>query len=108
MIKDIKEGEIIFGDCKIQYKYKNRIYIEKLYDQIISRKYNSNFPKINNNELIVSKLKNIKKKSELKEIIYINIKIKVRTGYIMKYKKDKKYNTVKIEKQTRLSNGTYI
>ena len=48
MIKDIKEGEIIFGDCKIQYKYKNRIYIEKLYDQIISRKYNSNFPKINN------------------------------------------------------------
>ena len=109
MIEEIKPGEIIYGDCQIKYILKNRTYIINLNNEIISRPYESEFPKIKNTDLIVSKLKKHKnKRHEIKKIEYTKLSIKVRTGFIHKHNTTTKHSTGKIEKQTRLANGTYV
>ena len=103
MIKEIKPGEIIYGNCKIQYKHKNKIHIVDLQNQIISRKYESKFPEIENSDLIISKIPKIKKKRiEISEMKYIEIEIIARTGFIMKYDKNTKHSTGKIEKTNKI------
>jgi hypothetical protein len=109
MIEEIKPGEIIYGNCTIKYRLKKRVYVVELFDQIISRKYESKFPQIENSDLIVSKLKTRKnQRHDLQDIKYLKIEIKQRTGFIMKYDKNRKHSTGTIEKQTRLANGTYV
>tara|TARA_R110002072_G_scaffold121850_3_gene256078 strand:+ start:1415 stop:1744 length:330 start_codon:yes stop_codon:yes gene_type:complete len=109
MIKEIKPGEIIYGNCTIQYRLKKKVYVMELFDQVIARKYESKFPQIENSDLIVGKLKTKKnQRQDLQDIKYLKIEIKQRTGFIMKYDKNRKHSTGTIEKQTRLENGTYV
>ena len=99
MIEEIKPGEINYGDCQIKYILKNRTYIINLNNEIISRPYESEFPKIKNTDLIVSKLKKHKnKRHEIKKIEYTKLSIKVRTGFIHKHNTTTKTYILNIRK----------
>ena len=81
-MEEIDKGEIVFCNITLKYLDNLKVKIIKLDKVIFSRKYNSNYPKLNINHNIISK---IKSKNIIKDVEVINLDIIVRTGYIHKY-----------------------
>lgn len=78
----IDKGEIVLCNITLKYLENNKVKNIELNNVIFSRKYISNYPKLDNKDIIISK---IKSKNIIKKIEVINLDIIVRTGYIHKY-----------------------
>lgn len=113
--KDVKPGEILYCDFKIQYRLKNKIHYKEIRQGILSRPYESHWPKIETNHIGISRWFDNKHKKDISDVIIKSIKIIARTGFI-----NKKSNYVPPtnekprriiedwEKTERLDNGTFV
>jgi len=79
----INKGEIVFCNILLEYLENNKVKNLELNRVIFSRKYISNYPKLDNKDIIISK---IKSKYIIKDIKVIDLDIIARTGYIHKHK----------------------
>lgn len=79
----INKGEIVYCNILLEYLENNKVKNLELNKVIFSRKYISNYPKLDNKDIIISK---IKSKYIIKDIKVIDLDIIARTGYIHKHK----------------------
>ena len=111
-LEDMQPGELVYGDAVFKFKLKGKTYKKTMYKMIISRKYEGNWPKLDNSEdgLIIGKLVDRKKRYDITEVEIIGLNVLARTGYINKKREagDYKASSFKVEKQTRLDNGSFV
>jgi len=111
-LEEMKRRELVFADAVFKFKLKGRTYKKTMYKMIVSRKYEGDWPKLDIKEdaLIVGKLVDKKKRYDITDVEIIGLKVLARTGYINKKRKPGEYksSSFKVEKQTRLDNGTFV
>jgi len=113
--EEIKPGELLYADFTINYKLKGRIKSKDIRQGILSRPYESNWPKIEKGHIGISRWITKKDQEWVSDVCITSVKIRARTGYINKIKEYKQpVETTKRrvvedwEKQTRLDNGTFV
>ena len=113
--KEIKPGEIIFADFKVTYRFKNRVQSKNIREGILSRPWESDWPKIDIKHTGVSRWFDRKKIHDITDISVSDIKLRVRTGF--KHKPGQFVAPVETkprrviedwEKTERLDNGTFV
>ena len=111
-LEEMKPGELVFADAVFKFKLRGKAYKKTMYKMIVSRKYEGEWPKLDLKEdmLIIGKLVDRKKVYDITEVEIIGLKVRARTGFINKKRKpgEYKHSSFKVEKQTRLDNGSFV
>ena len=111
-LEDMKPGELVYADAVFKFKLKGKPYKKTMYKMIISRKYEGNWPKLDDKEdgLIIGKLVDKKKRYDVTDVEIIGLSVLARTGYINKKRVPGEYksSSFKVEKQTRMDNGSFV
>ena len=79
----INKGEIVFCNILLEYLENNKVKNIELNNVVFSRRYISNYPKLDNGDMIIN---TIKSKYIIKDVKVIDLDIIARTGYIHKHK----------------------
>lgn len=79
----LEKGEIIYGNITISYKQNKKDKTITLNDEILARKYECDYPNLDN-KLYSGTLRKIDKKNkgDITDMKVIDVKIKARTGFI--------------------------
>lgn len=111
-IAEMKPGELVYADAEFKFTIKGKYHRKTMLKSIISRKYESNWPKLDKDmdSLIISKIADKKNRHEIENVEIIGLNILARTGFINKpFVKGTIHSTgTIIDKQTRLDNGTFV
>lgn len=111
-IAEMKPGELVYADATFKFTLKGKIHRKTMLKSIISRKYEGNWPILDDymDSLIIGKLIDKKNRHEISNVEVIGLNILARTGFINKpYVKGTIHSTgTIIDKQTRLDNGTFV
>ena len=108
----MKPGELVYADATIRYKFKGRQVTKLMPKSIISRKYEGNWPKLDNKEdsLIIGKLVKDRVNTQfVEEVEGVGLKVLARTGFINR--RDNNYKPTqgfRVEKSERQSNGSFV
>ena len=109
---NVEPGELVFADVIFNYKFRGKRVTKEMIKFVFARQYEDNYPflSVEKNPLIISKLvKESINTQYITEARVVRMKIRARTGFINKPRvSGEKTKGFKVEKNTRLANGTYI